>query len=194
MEEGFSDPSGEVTSAGHAILVHRPFEQPLFLEGFALLAKHGLVFDCASWHSETPQLTTLARQFPDQPIICDHVSTPVGWGPYSSHGASAVFEEWKANMADLSTCPNVMVKLSGLTMPSTGFRFETRAKPPTSGESPLQCHSAQVIFKTIPSPGMPVIECLWFCRGGRSQARALVSVRDRDIRRGSLYVLQQLSS
>ena len=37
-------------------------------------------------------------------------------------------------MEELSTCPNVMVKLSGLTMPSTGFRFETRAEPPTSEE------------------------------------------------------------
>ena len=78
--------------------------------------------------------TALARLFPEQQIICDHVSTPLGWGPYSSEGASAVFEEWKTSMEELSTCPNVVVKLSGLTMPSTGFRFETRAEPPTSEE------------------------------------------------------------
>jgi hypothetical protein len=29
-EPGFSDPSGEVTSAGHAVLIERPFEQPKF--------------------------------------------------------------------------------------------------------------------------------------------------------------------
>jgi predicted TIM-barrel fold metal-dependent hydrolase len=134
MEEGFVDPSGEVTSAAHAVLVRRPFEDPTFLEGFPLLAKHGLLFECASWHNETPQLTALARRFPEQTIVCDHVSTPLGWGPYSSLGASAAFEEWKANMTELATCPKVTIKLSGLTMPSTGFRFETRETPPGSEE------------------------------------------------------------
>ena len=62
-------------------------------------------------------------------------------------------------MVDLATCPNVMVKLSGLTsvalclyigvfwrlkelwcvdrMPSTGFRWETRERPPSSKEARL---------------------------------------------------------
>ena len=77
------------------MLIKRPFEQPKFREGFALLERHGLLFECASWHNETPQLTALAKAFPGQQIVCDHVSTPLGWGPYKSDGASAVFEEWK---------------------------------------------------------------------------------------------------
>ena len=77
------------------MLIKRPFEQPKFREGFALLERHGLLFECASWHNETPQLTALAKAFPGQQIVCDHVSTPLGWGPYKSEGASAVFEEWK---------------------------------------------------------------------------------------------------
>ena len=128
MEDGFDDPSGEITSAGHAVLVRRPFEDPTFLQGFPLLAKHELLFECACWHNETPQLTALARQFPEQSIVCDHVSTPLGWGPFSSLGASAVFEEWKVNMTELAGCPNVMVKLSGLTMPSTGAFTRARCR------------------------------------------------------------------
>ena len=134
MEDGFSDPSGEVSSAAHAVLVKRPFEDPKFLEGFALLGKYGLSFDCACWHNEIWQLTSLARRFPAQLIICDHVATPLGWGPFRSVGASAVFEEWQTGIAELASCPNVMCKLSGLAMPSTGFRFETRASPPSSAE------------------------------------------------------------
>ena len=128
MEDGFDDPSGEITSAGHAVLVRRPFEDPTFLQGFPLLAKHELLFECACWHNETPQLTALARQFPEQSIVCDHVSTPLGWGQFSSLGASAVFEEWKVNMTELAGCPNVMVKLSGLTMPSTGAFTRARCR------------------------------------------------------------------
>ena len=48
-----------------------------------------------SCRDETPQLTALAKAFPGQQIVCDHVSTPLGWGPYKSEGASSVFEEWK---------------------------------------------------------------------------------------------------
>ena len=81
------------------MLIKRPFEQPKFREGFALLERHGLLFECASWHNETPQLTALAKAFPGQTIVCDHVSTPLGWGPYKSEGASAVFEEWKVRLA-----------------------------------------------------------------------------------------------
>ena len=140
MEDSFDDPSGEVTSAAHAVLVHRPFQDPTFLQGFPLLAKHGLLFECACWHSETSQLTDLARRFPEQPIVCDHVSTPLGWGPFSSLGANAVFEEWKVNMKELASCPNVMVKLSGLTMPSTGAPANVPAPIPHAEATPRAAH------------------------------------------------------
>ena len=89
------------------MLIKRPFEQPKFREGFALLERHGLLFECASWHNETPQLTALAKAFPGQQIVCDHVSTPLGWGPYKSEGASAVFEEWKVRSVAAS-CWTIM--------------------------------------------------------------------------------------
>ena len=92
------------------------------------------MFDCALWQMEIPQLTTLARRFPAASIVCDHVATPLGWGPYRSHGAAAVFEGWKRDIAELAACGNVVCKLSGLTMPCTGFRWETRAAPPSSAE------------------------------------------------------------
>ena len=114
--------------------VSGPFEQPSFLEGFAVLEKLGLVFDCATWQCEIPQLTALAKRFPAATIILDHIGTPLGWGPYKSLGAAAVFDEWKEHMTELATCPNVVLKISGLTMPCTGWRWETRAEPPSSDE------------------------------------------------------------
>ena len=37
-------------------------------------------------------------------------------------------------MAELAALPNVVVKLSGLSMPLCGFGWETRAQPPGSDE------------------------------------------------------------
>ena len=105
------------------MLIKRPFEQPKFREGFALLERHGLLFECASWHNETPQLTALAKAFPGQTIVCDHVSTPLGWGPYKSEGATAVFEEWKVRSLcrlDPAAVPALLV-----CWPSGPCRFGT---------------------------------------------------------------------
>ena len=103
-----------------------------FREGFAVLEELGLTYDTWLYPNGIPMLRDLALAFPGVTIICDHVANPVGLAPSSPEAA---LEEWEPMIKDLATsCPNICVKLSGLGMPTTGFGFENRAKPPTSKE------------------------------------------------------------
>ncbi len=102
-----------------------------FRAGFAQLAPLGLSFDAWLYHPQIPDLTALARAFPETPIVLDHVGGPLGIKAYAGK-RDAVFAEWRAAMAELATCPNVSVKLGGLGMRINGFGFEERVEPPDS--------------------------------------------------------------
>ena len=104
-----------------------------FREGFARLEAHKLSFDAWLFHAQIPELTDLARAFPDTTIILDHFGGPLGIGPYAGK-RDEIFEGWKIDIADLASCPNVFAKLGGLVMRLNGFRFHKRAAPPTSEE------------------------------------------------------------
>ena len=54
-----------------------------FRTGFAELGKRGMTFDAWLYHPQIPELTALARAFPEQPIIFDHFGGPLGIGPYA---------------------------------------------------------------------------------------------------------------
>ena len=107
--------------------------QKSFRKGFALLNKHGLSFDAWHYHTQIPQLTDLARAFPDTTIILDHVGGPLGIGPYAGKRED-VFQNWKDAIAELAKYPNVSVKLGGLAMKICGFGWHNRDKPPSSDE------------------------------------------------------------
>ena len=102
-----------------------------FRKGFACLAPLGLTFDAWLFHPQLPELTALARKFPDQKIILDHCGGFVGLGGYRSK-RDENFALWKSSIKELATCDNVVVKLGGLAMSLPGFGFETRDRPPTS--------------------------------------------------------------
>jgi predicted TIM-barrel fold metal-dependent hydrolase len=106
---------------------------PRFREGFSRLHKFGLVFDSWHYHTQIPELTLLARAFPGVTIVLDHVGGPLGIGPYAGK-RDEVFRLWKMSISELSTCPNVVVKLGGLQMPVCGFRWHKRPRPPGSAE------------------------------------------------------------
>ena len=104
-------------------LVHAPaqlYSNPVFREGFAQLAKYGLSFDAWIVEPQIPDVTDLARAFPDTPIVLDHVGTPLGLGRYAGTHDER-FGIWKAALAELAACPNAFVKLGGLAMPFCGF-------------------------------------------------------------------------
>ena len=60
---------------------------PKFREGFAELGKLGLTFDSWHFHPQLPDLVDLARAFPGQTIIVDHVGGVLGVGQYAGKSA-----------------------------------------------------------------------------------------------------------
>jgi predicted TIM-barrel fold metal-dependent hydrolase len=112
---GAYDPDPEVLGP----LGHAPaglYADPRFRKGFAELGKRGLTFDAWVLEPQIGDVTDLARAFPEQPIVLDHVGTPLGLGSYTGRQEER-FAAWKAAIDELATCPNVTVKLGGLAMP-----------------------------------------------------------------------------
>lgn len=102
-----------------------------FREGFAQLAPLGLSFEAWQFHPQLPEVTALARAFPDTRIILNHLGGPLGVGPYAGK-QDQVFAQWQRHMAELATCPNVTVKLGGLGMKIGPFDHHAQPLPPTS--------------------------------------------------------------
>ena len=119
-----------------------PFHHPAglyldskFREGFAELGKRGLTFDAWLLEPQLDDLLSLAKAFPDQPIVLDHCGTPLGMGPY--HGRlHERFDAWRTKIRAIAECPNVSIKLGGLAMsfaglpdhgPAAGLSSETLA-------------------------------------------------------------------
>ena len=106
---------------------------PKFREGFANLAPRNLGFEGWCYHPQIPQLTDLARAFPETTIILNHFGGPLGIGPYKGKH-DEYFPDWKKSMAELATCPNVVAKLGGLNMEVNGFEWHLNKRPPSSQE------------------------------------------------------------
>lgn len=106
---------------------------PAFREGYARLAKYGLSFDAWLYHRQIPELTALARAHPETTVIFDHFGGPIGIGPYEGKRAE-IFAQWKKDVAELASCPNVTAKLGGINMAVNGFGWHKRDLPPTSDE------------------------------------------------------------
>jgi L-fuconolactonase len=102
-----------------------------FRAGFARLARYGLSFDSLIYHTQIPELTDLARAFPEISIVLDHIGAPLGIGVYANR-RDEVFREWRRNIRELARCPNVRVKLGGMGMHIFGFDFEKQAVPASS--------------------------------------------------------------
>ena len=126
------DASEHIYSALHRGQAAGASYEPAFREAFALLAEFGLVYDVWLFHTNLAELQDLALAFPQQPIVLNHVGFPLGVGPYTRETS---WEPWRAAVSRLAAaCPNVHVKLSGLTMPVCGFGWEHGDLPPSSEE------------------------------------------------------------
>jgi len=109
-----------------------------FRAGFARLQEHGLSFDAWLYHSQLPELASLAGAFPGTTIVLDHIGGPLGIGPYAGR-RDDVFRDWQHGIAELAACANVVVKLGGLGMSICGFGWHERDKPPSSAELAHAC-------------------------------------------------------
>lgn len=126
------DPSPDIRKS-HSSPPPALYLRPDFREGFARLAAHGLSFDAWLYHPQIPDLTNLARAFPGTLIVFDHFGGPLGIGPYAGRQAE-IFGRWKADVAELARCPNVVAKLGGLAMPINGWDFHKQDCPARSAE------------------------------------------------------------
>lgn len=104
-----------------------------FREGFARLSAFGFSYDAWNYHPQIPELTELARAFPETTIVLDHFGGVLGVGAYAGR-REEVFAQWKKDLAALAECPNVFAKLGGMAMPLNGFGWEKRDRPATSDE------------------------------------------------------------
>jgi len=102
-----------------------------FRRGFTQVGALGLSFDAWLLFHQIPHLTRLACDFPQIPIVLNHCGGIAGTGHYAGR-RDEIFSLWSAAMADLSQCPNVMVKLGGLGLALSGFGFDKAATPPSS--------------------------------------------------------------
>jgi len=91
-----------------------------FREGYAQLGKFDLSFDAWLLEPQLPELIDLARNFPNTPVILDHVGTPLGIAGYQGKREER-FAIWRDNMRKLAALPNVSVKLGGLAMAFCNF-------------------------------------------------------------------------
>jgi predicted TIM-barrel fold metal-dependent hydrolase len=88
--------------------------------GFAELAPLGLRFDLQTpwWHMA--EAAALARDFPDTTLIINHAGLPAD---RSAEGLTA----WRLAMAQVATCPNVYVKISGIGVPGRAWTAQANA-------------------------------------------------------------------
>jgi L-fuconolactonase len=109
------------------------YGRPEFRAGMARLVALGLSFDAWIFYPQIAEVVDLARAFPQANIILCHMGGPLGYGPYAGR-QKEVFATWKAAMKELATCPNVSVKLGGLTMRLAAYDYMKMPAPPSSTE------------------------------------------------------------
>jgi L-fuconolactonase len=125
------DPSPDIrsshTNPPPGLLGHADFRR-----GLTALGKAGLSFDAWLYHPQLPELTALARSHPDVPIVMDHLGGPLGVGPYADRAET--ISVWRSALAELTTCPNVTLKLGGIGMPIYGMKWHHRPEGASSEE------------------------------------------------------------
>ena len=105
--------------------------QSNFRKGFSELQNHDLSFDAWLYHPQIPELTKLAQDFPETSIILDHCGGPLGIAGYKDK-TNEVFAQWAYSIKELSSCPNVTIKIGGLGMRINGYDFHENENPPSS--------------------------------------------------------------
>jgi len=110
-----------------------------FRRGVARLQARGIVFDLYAFHTQLAEVADLARAFPDLPIVLNQFGGPLGVGPYAT-AREVVFDVWRAGMAEVAKCPNVVVKIGGFAISRIAIVNVTgRDRPPSSEEVAEMC-------------------------------------------------------
>ena len=62
-------------------------QDPNFRAGLGRMGKYGLSYESSLYHPQLPELTALARAFPDLPILANHCGGPIRIGPHAERSA-----------------------------------------------------------------------------------------------------------
>lgn len=81
-------------------------DDPAWVAGFGLLARHGLSFDLQAYPGQMSKAAALAVRHPDIPVIINHAGMP-------TDRDEAGLDAWRSGMALLAEQPQVSVKISG---------------------------------------------------------------------------------
>ena len=109
-----------------------PLDQTM-RRGVACVARMGLSFDVQGHHDQLLEVASLARAFPEMPIIVDHTGVPVGVGPCVAKREEA-FRRWRGLISELASDPTVYLMLGGMDMAVFGFGRHEPPAPPSSPE------------------------------------------------------------
>lgn len=89
-----------------------------FLRGIAALEEFDLAYDILIFPKQLPAAIELARLFPRQRFVLDHIAKP-----FIRDG---VVDPWQAQIRELAQCPNVMCKLSGMVTEARWWVWDQR--------------------------------------------------------------------
>lgn len=77
-----------------------------FLRGIGMLRAHRLTYDILIQPRQLPSAIALARRFPDQRFVLDHIAKP----PIKA----GMLSPWREQLRELAQSPNVLCKVSGM--------------------------------------------------------------------------------
>lgn len=89
-----------------------------FLRGIAALEAFDLAYDILIFPKQLPAAIELARRFPRQRFVLDHIAKPFI--------RDAVIEPWATQIRELAQCSNVMCKLSGVVTEARWWEWNAR--------------------------------------------------------------------
>ncbi|MCL6606961.1 MAG: amidohydrolase family protein [Geminicoccaceae bacterium] len=110
-----------------------------FVEGVRRVGARGLVFELClrAGRGQLAPATELVRRCPDTRFVLDHLGKP----PVAAGG----LDPWRAELAELARCPNVVCKLSGLITEADPSRW-TRAELRPYLEHALECFGPERVM------------------------------------------------
>jgi len=80
--------------------------RPDFLRGIAQLKQFDLTYDILIFPKQLPAAIELAKRFPEQPFVLDHIAKPLI--------KDDVISPWREQIRELAKCGNVLCKVSGM--------------------------------------------------------------------------------
>jgi predicted TIM-barrel fold metal-dependent hydrolase len=83
-----------------------------FVENVKSLEGYGLTFDICVLARQLPLAINLVRQCPNVEFILDHCGNP----NLRSDAGEGEFDEWRANLREISGLPNIVCKISGIVV------------------------------------------------------------------------------